>query len=241
MYCDSDIVEDEEILDLFLRDDKREIVPEMVELVPQLFWGNLKDPQLVILGKNPSYTVEDELDCKYYSKELKENLKVENHCDAKKEDVVNLLSNLSNRFYTSNASRWWRRYLSGLSKNNDNKQVSMSEIGIFNIYGYYAKDGSPDEAYHNAKMLEKAHIIKYIDTVYNVLQTAKTIVIMWKGSIPAWEYLLRGKCKDFFRNGEKDIYVANIKCNNICVLQLKDELKIKNIKWDSIKEDNSCT
>lgn len=32
------------------------------DLIPQFFWGCLTDPNIIILGKNPVYSLDDEID-----------------------------------------------------------------------------------------------------------------------------------------------------------------------------------
>ena len=105
-------------------------------LIPQCFWGNIKDPKIIILAKNPSCVTSDYLDNKYFGKKLIENLNIENRSD----DVVNLLFSDSLKsgipFELSGVSNWWRSFFS-LSVDDDKSRNIMNSICIINLCGYY--------------------------------------------------------------------------------------------------------
>lgn len=106
------------------------------KLVPQCFWGNIKDPTIIVLAKNPSCVASDYLDNKYFEKELRENLSIEN----RNHEIVNLL--FSDRqtsgipFELSGVSKWWRSFFS-LNIDDTTCKDIMDSICIINLCGYY--------------------------------------------------------------------------------------------------------
>lgn len=234
-YCTFSLKEDKEILKHF-RIKNRFIIENQKHLVPQLFWGNLKDPKYVILGKNPSYTIEDEFDCKYFYNDLKKNLKIENHLNDNNR-IINLLTNRNELFGLSYVAKWWQRSFSNLDDYKTNPEYFMTKVAIANIYGYYSKDSSPEKPFVNIELLNKSHIFKYIKELRAAIENAEIIFILWEDSIPAWEYILNNDCEGFFDKQKRKIYISNIKNRRNKILKIFDELKIDKCTYKSIKID----
>ena len=118
-----------EIEELFDYKDKK-------NLIPHCFWGNIKDPEIVILAKNPSYSIDDELDNKYFRKTFMGNLKIED----RDESIINVLFSSTSYdgipFELSCVSKWWRAFFDK-NINLSNQETFMSKICILNLCGYY--------------------------------------------------------------------------------------------------------
>jgi len=229
---DSLLETDPELLKLFDIKERYE-VKDSNKLVPQLYWGNPLNPKYVILGKNPSYLIDDEFDCKYFNEELKNNLIFEKHLNGDTK-IINLLTNRNELFGLSYVAKWWQRVFGELKEFKENQDLFMCNVFIANIYGYYSKEKSPKKAFNDVKLLEKAHIKKYISYVCSALESAEIIFIMWKDSISAWEYLLNKSNYTFFERIKKKIYVVNKKYPTNNILRIKDDLKICDCEYKSL-------
>ncbi len=157
-----------------------------IPLFPQLYWGNLHNPDIIILGKNASYSVEDELDNSYFDDILKENaLPNKNNNRYFIEDI---LTNLTSKFALSNTSRWWRNAFSGWGpyETCEDQNHFMGNVAIVNMYGFYSEslDTKPEEKSY----LENEPEI--LDMIRNHVKSRKPVYIMWKKSIEWWEELL---------------------------------------------------
>jgi len=157
-----------------------------IPLIPQLYWGTLHFPDIVILGKNASYSVEDELDNYHFDDILKENaLPNKNNNRYFIEDI---LTNLTSKFALSNTSRWWRNAFSGWEpyETCEDQNHFMQHVAIVNMYGFYSEslDTKPGEKSY----LENEPEI--LDMIKNHVKSRKPVYIMWKKSIEWWEDLL---------------------------------------------------
>lgn len=175
------------------------------QLVPQFYWGNIEKPRIVILGKNPSYSIDDELDNKYLRKYLKDNLDYDNRDDK----VVKLLTNTDCDFSLSGTSRWWRKAFDGwkLFEECPDKNSFMKNVVIFNMFGFY----SPS-------LNEKPSKESYIDDnkknkIIELLNDCEEIYIMWKASIDWW-FGENGLLKiEISEDMKKKLYIVNSKCS----------------------------
>ena len=157
-----------------------------IPLIPQLYWGTLHFPDIIILGKNASYSVEDELDNYHFGDILRENAlpnKNDNRFFA--EDI---LTNLTGKFALSGSSRWWRNAFSSWEpyETYEDKNHFMQNVAIVNMYGFYSEslDTKPKEKSY----LENEPEI--LDMIRKHIKSGKPIYIMWKKSIEWWEDLL---------------------------------------------------
>ncbi len=154
-----------------------------IVLIPHCFWGNINDPEIVILAKNPSLNYNDILDNKYYSKIFEENLKLEN-----RDEIKNILfSNDATNgipFELSGVSRYWRNVF-GENLNVDNQNSFMNNICIINLCGYYkTSSGDIDEKLYWFYD-EKEEIC---DTLKNCLtnKKLKKIFTLWTKNNNPW-------------------------------------------------------
>lgn len=181
-----------------------------VVLVPQLFWGDFDNPDIVILGKNPSYSEDDEKDNSNYQTFLKENLEFSKHKNNeeftkhKNNKIMNFLSFNSEKEENFHAIEWWKKSFAGT---ND---FSNKKVAVFNLYGYYAKESS--DVLFNKDMAYKTHIYldNHIDDIKELInsENCKAVFILWSKCVNIWSALL-GDC---FNNNIGKIFVVNVKC-----------------------------
>jgi hypothetical protein len=194
------------------------------ELIPQFFWGDLTSPNIIILGKNPVYSIDDEIDNRDFSSFLNQNLKT----NERDEETVNLLTNLKSKFASSGTSRWWRKSFKGWSDFSDenikfedlplNKRCNfMSEykIAIFNMYGFYSKS-------LNSRPNNKSYIIEndFKEELVSIISNAKKIYIMWEASLNWWFGKDGILDLDIHNLANKvEVYIVNGKCKCNCLLK----------------------
>ena len=118
------------VKELFAYDDN-------TSLIPQCFWGNINDPEIIILAKNPSHVLTDDIDNKYFKNTLTENLKIKNR-SKNHNNILFSDSSFDNDipFELSGVSKWWRDFF-GESINLENKNDFMEKVCIINLCGYY--------------------------------------------------------------------------------------------------------
>ena len=201
---------------------KKRINPysEKQDLLCQYCWGNLEEPKVIILGKNPSYSMEDEVDNHFFGNYLKLNCVLEN----RDVNVVNLLTNFEEMFYTSSTARWWRRAFTGWNyktgpKTKDKKgafenleieekRLFMNNIAIFNLYGFYSE--YLDKEQDNENYTIEASLL---DKLKALMKKELPIYIMWYKSIDWWKN--KGIDLDSYSGM---VYVVNGSCSaNKCL------------------------
>lgn len=150
-------------------------------LIPQCFWGNIKDPQIIILAKNPSYSIDDELDNKYYSKTFLKNLKISD----RNESIINVLfsetSEDTNPFELSCVSKWWRKFFDDNITSETQKTV-MNKICILNLCGYYKTEVKKkiDERLFWFYDEQKDKISDLIVNLFTKNKNLEKIISVWK-------------------------------------------------------------
>ena len=184
--------------------NRKEGYEDKAHLVPQFYWGNIDKASIVILGKNPSYSLNDEMDNMYLRKYLEQNLSFYN----RNEETINLLTNIDCEFSLSGTARWWRNAFEGWEEYDKCKDKNhfMNDVAIFNMFGFYSPTLS-----------EKPAAKSYIDDeikakIIKLLKKCSRIYIMWYVSIDWWfgkDGLLGidiEECKD-------RVFVVNSKCS----------------------------
>ncbi len=149
-----------------------------LEVLPQPFFGNIDNPKILFLAKNPSYE-----DGANNSKYAKNNDITDKNLFEKKSDVslVDYIHNLSkvnffekineeNKYFVNCAWYWWQTNVIGDSNkmNIDNKNV-----GFINLNPYHSK-------YYSEKTpfcLEKA-LFEQLERISNN-QNLELIVVVW--------------------------------------------------------------
>ena len=217
----------------------------ILDRYPQPFWGNITNPEVIVLGLNPSDEfITDRLESILFSKEIENNLngniplnwkKLKTDLSTDLTKTKEFLGSESKTFkllelfkdypYLSDKKKelWCDKVFDGYSYN-------PNEIGFFNLVGYASKDSnSLDYSFIKKELFTTKILIKYLNNLIEA-KTTKLIIIVW------------GKSK-WIENGlkvnDKELIVVNENKNNRNK-QLKYVEKIEDIleKLDirSIKE-----
>lgn len=207
-------------------------------LVPQLWWGNLIKPKVVILGKNPSYRSE--------SKSIKgKSDDKDNSCDGTRNYLENNITR--NEFNTnfldiikdSYVSFWWRNFLG-----DENVDLLKNNIAVLNIFGYYSVNSDYLDKIQDS-YLKQSHIYKRNEKVKQLLKQAKAIIFLWQGSEKVWNKVLSSNeemNEKFFddKSIRKKLYFANYKNGRnpkfIDIISYDDKNKIDNMSKANLNE-----
>lgn len=139
-------------------------------LIPQCFWGNIINPEIIILAKNPSHVLTDDIDNKYFRNTLIENLKIKDRnnihnnllfCDSSFDKDI--------PFELSGVSKWWQDFF-GENINLENKNDFMETVCIINLCGYYKTSLDkpiPEELFWFYNPNKENHIDDYIEKLLN--------------------------------------------------------------------------
>ena len=167
-------------------------------LIPQPWFGNIKNPKILILGVNPSFTKEDQTDYendkkddnKDFSKFLKKNLDLSG-----RDDDINWLVDSD-----SNLAKWWKKFF-GIDNNVKAKKIKeiSANIGILNYYGYNATNISDD-------IKLKSHVY-LLDNLKERFSNVEVIILLWKVKCyNMWESII-----EYIGLKDKPVYYANVK------------------------------
>lgn len=180
----------------------KEKIRDKNNLVYQFYWGNINNPSIIILGKNPSLKKEEDKngrsdynDNDRFLDKLTNNLTITNAHERKAQGINTYLFTLEMQ-QESYVGYWWNRALGKLIRDNN---INPDSIGIFNIYGEYTPN--LDEMPNNFPCIcdrvigdeNAASHIKWL-----IEKTNATIYIMWEKSKSWWEKVLE---TDFSREG----------------------------------------
>jgi hypothetical protein len=108
-------------------------------LLPQPWWGNIEDPEVIFLALNPSYDpVIDDEDESHIESSLKENLtsKTINWFEHKEIKTRNEQTRKTSNF------EWWEKTLKGLYNAgipNDEEKI-YNKVGFFQLCGYHSRN-----------------------------------------------------------------------------------------------------
>ena len=208
LSCDKDRVF--EIIKVFpegLFDKKNSIDNnDIVTLTPQPWFGNINNPDIVILGRNPAFLCNakrnDIKDNEIIKKQLKNNLKFKNR------DVsINSINWILDTTQISEVQLfwWWQNKFFG-QENIDIISKYSDKIGIFNLYSYYS---------HNSDILNDSNFqiessLKLLDNFKDKLKNAQIVIFLWGGSISQFENKLE-LGNNFFKSLENTrVYIGNV-------------------------------
>jgi hypothetical protein len=164
------------------------------EYLPQPWWGNLKNPKIIVLVLNPrinstqvkdengnSITKEKQDDIKY-SKFIKNNLRHD-------KKTINWLEHSD-----SDSGKWWIQTFSDLLNLKDipiTKEDVYKKVGCFELLGYHSENSFSTGGYKNNKELLKGEfgiedmdmlpsqeaVIEHIDRLLD--DKSRRLVIIW--------------------------------------------------------------
>ena len=120
-------------------DNKNEFIYfYQTHVLPQPFFGNIKNPKIVVLAKNPAYDIFNEFD--EFDK-LKKKYGLQSNND---ENLINFIINngnkllFDNEFSDSCTQKWWKTIFKDLLP-DDGFETLLNKIGIFNLCGYHSR------------------------------------------------------------------------------------------------------
>lgn len=107
-------------------------------LMPQPWWGNIEDPDIIFLALNPSYDpVIDDEDELAIESDLKENLVSKSFNWFQHKEIIDS----GNKKRKTSGYQWWKATLGDLYKQDDlNTEMKIyHKIGFFQLCGYHSK------------------------------------------------------------------------------------------------------
>lgn len=185
-------------------------------VLPHQWWGNIKDPKIVVLALNPGYSQgNDELDSIVYKGLITNNYNLNlDHAQYMFDKTSKGIGGLS--FEYSSISRWWRKVFSefipdkicfkpgAYFKNEQDYKEKINrfneKVGFFNLVGYQSKDSSYIEKAYDC---ESAKLIaQYVN---ELAKTGNRLFIFVWGK-DSWDEVITKNCKE---NNIKNYIVIN--------------------------------
>ena len=187
-----------------------------LNVLPQPFFGEIDEPDVLIIAKNPSYDKNgDEQDTYLY---LKNHSDLNSYYEELKK--VNFFESWSHNANLSflNTWNWWnKRVIGGASLKNTN-----TKVGIINLCAYHSKYFKV-EHYENLPFLSE-------DKIKQIIKKAKIVIFVWEGAI----------FNSFNDVLSKDKYIVLNQCKNEKYgTNINTIKKIISGKYDSIYGDKS--
>lgn len=145
------------------------------KLIPQLWWGCVDNPNIVILAKNPCLSISDlyENSNNAIKTILVENLIRKNN-DNK---IVDTLFSRESIISTTTTANWWHQAFKEFQNENDgfvNDFLSKNRIAIFNLFGYYSHS-FPYSVDEIKSVMNK----DYVDYITGKVKNAKCVIVIW--------------------------------------------------------------
>lgn len=148
-------------------------------LLPQPWWGNIEDPEVLFLSLNPSYVpIIDDEDENYIQSFLKENLRSKsiNWFDHK------YIKDRNGQNRKTSSFQWWENKLKGLHSagiSNDEEKI-YNKIGFFQLCGYHSREYRPmaKKCFVGVKELPtQTVVVEHVRTLLNKYDPY--VVIIW--------------------------------------------------------------
>ena len=151
-----------------------------LNVLPHPFFGEIDNPDILFLAGNPSYAdyYEDELDTYLYLRNNNNNL--DNYVDNLKKANFFKEWNCKENISFISSWKWWNSRILGKVKL---RKGSNPKIGFINLCGYQSKSYS------------EKHFKTYgVEEVFNAIEKATVIVVVWKCAFES------GEIKDEIKN-----------------------------------------
>lgn len=159
----------EKDLDKFFSFAKNDDYILHLNVLPQPYFGEIDEPDILIIAKNPSYAQdEDEQDTYLYLK----NHKDLNHYydDLKKINFFDSWFSGENKSFLNTWNWWNKRVVGGACLKNNN-----TKIGIINLCAYHSKYFL-NEHYRDLPFLEE-------DKIVDIIKKSKFVIFVWEGAL----------------------------------------------------------
>ena len=216
----------------------------VLTVYPHQWWGNVIDPNVVVLALNPGYSAgSDELDSIIFGELIEENYKlnmIDGHCYG--QFLFGDSGNKNNiPFKYSSISKWWRNVFEDIIPNDIVDNYNKTEIncfnknvGFFNLVGYQSKRANDI----NIKCPSKEKIIEHIKQLAE--DKKRLFIFVWGKS--SWEanglninnnYIEVNK-----RNNKTDKICGQNKKLNIKIKADNDRQLLKNLLLDKKVDEN---
>ena len=187
-------------------------------LIPHPWFGNINNPEILILGLNPSFTDDDKKDYEF-KEEYNENefteFLINNLNFETREDNINWLLKSQ-----SNLAKWWKNFFGINIKNGEEldddrfKQIEniSYKICILNYFGY-------NMTILNNKITLDSHI-RLIENKEEKFKNVRVIILLWKGTYekiwkPEFINIIPSNCTILYANGKNNRYSCIDTCRNI--------------------------
>lgn len=180
-----------------------------LKLLPQPYFGNIMNPDIIILALNPSYAPgDDEIDTYLFKTRIKDDyLKSLQNVDFTKkidyDELNNFLNNTNEapdiNYCFINTWKWWQ--------NNVFRNIVFQEkeIGIINLCSYHSKQYRPFKELFKSQYNFKNYLKPKLEEFKS--DDSKLLIIVWGKS--EWNnYLTDTEESDFFKDF-KNIIVLN--------------------------------
>lgn len=94
--------------------------------LPQPWWGNIKNPRVIVLLLNPGICKDEDIVEEKYKNSIRENLKGEK--------TLNWMTDEK-----SDSHKWWKSTFNKITESEMLPQVIYEKVGVFELIGYHSK------------------------------------------------------------------------------------------------------
>lgn len=151
-------------------------------LVPKPWWGNIENPEVIILLLNPGFTKDDDEDKKILSDHNFE----ENNAHLKEEMINNLKQSNNNinwfddKWKKAGSYHWWKprlKEIAGELKADDPYNYIYNNIGFFEFFGYHSKSFDLSFLKNDEFLPTQKAMFEYLNKLIKV--NNPLVVIVW--------------------------------------------------------------
>jgi len=171
--------EDEEFIDhnCIALDESKGETSFRFDFLPQPWWGNIKNPKVIVLALNPGIDETEKVD--------EENLKEEILLNLRGETTINWMSEGN-----TSGHKWWKATFKDIIKSGSiTPDIIYKKVGVFELIGYHSKrfnsgDYETVERMINTKLGVKSGVLPtqiamFDHLSYLIKNTNPIVVIIW--------------------------------------------------------------
>ena len=178
--------------------DDKKTTKLQFHVLPHPYFGNVKNPKILFLAKNPSYAdyYEDDIDTYLYLKNNEGNLS--NYLNnLKKANFFKMWNDEANISFVSSWKWWNKKIIRNVKLINDD---DLEKIGFINLCGYQSK------SFDNNHFIQFRSINK--DDLSTAVNNADVIIVVWRKILEIDE-IRKLKDNNKNNNGPKWIVLNN--------------------------------